>query len=139
MAIEVYLNFNGNCHDAVNFYTKVFGTDQAQIMNYGDVPPDPDNPISEDTKKLVMHTFLNINGNRVLFSDVPPGTPFITGNNISLVINSTNLDEMKSWFNQLKIDGTVQMELQETFWSKCYGFLVDKFGIGWQFIYNGSE
>jgi len=26
------------------------------------------------------------------------------------------------------------MDLQETFYSKCYGMLIDKFGIPWQFI-----
>lgn len=28
------------------------------------------------------------------------------------------------------------MELQETYWSKCYGSLKDKFGIAWQLSYH---
>lgn len=28
------------------------------------------------------------------------------------------------------------MELQETFWSKCYGSVTDKFGIPWQLSYD---
>jgi PhnB protein len=31
------------------------------------------------------------------------------------------------------------MELQETFWSKCYGSLKDKFGIEWQLSYDNEE
>ena len=46
---------------------------------------------------------------------------------------------MKSLFHKLKEGGTVGMELQETFWSKCYGSLTDKFGIGWQFSYDNGE
>jgi len=34
-------------------------------------------------------------------------------------------------FNALKEGGEVFMELQETFWSKCFGSLKDKFGINW--------
>ena len=56
-----------------------------------------------------------------MFSDVFPGMPFIAGNNISLAIVNKDLDKLKSYFNKLKEGGTVDMELQETFWSKCYG------------------
>jgi PhnB protein len=71
-----------------------------------------------------------------MFSDVFPGMPFVEGNNISLTIASKNLDEIKSLFHKLQEGGTIGMELQETFWSKCYGNLTDKFGIGWQFNYD---
>jgi PhnB protein len=37
MAVQVYLNFNGNCKEAVDFYTKVFKTNEPQFMYYGDV------------------------------------------------------------------------------------------------------
>ncbi|MNP75650.1 hypothetical protein D3C76_1727390 [compost metagenome] len=46
---------------------------------------------------------------------------------------------MKSWFNQLKEGGSVTMELQETFWSKLYGSLKDKFGIEWQVSLESTE
>lgn len=137
MAINVYLNFRGNCREAVDFYAEVFGVEKQKIMTFGDVPSNPEMPGFEDTKNLVMHTFLDIKGSKIMFSDVPQGMPFTLGNNISLVINSKNTDEIKEIFNKLKVGGTVQMELQETFWSKCYGFLIDKFGIGWQLSYEG--
>lgn len=136
MAVDVYLNFNGNCREAVEFYASVFGTEKPQIMAYGDVPPDPNYSMPEEAKNLVMHTRLNISGSNVMFSDTFPGMPFIPGNNISLTINSSDINEVKSSFNKLKEEGTVDMELQETFWSKCYGSLTDKFGIPWLFNYN---
>ena len=58
---------------------------------------------------------------------------------LALAVVSENLDEIKSAFNELKEGGTVGMELQETFWSKCYGQLTDKFGIVWQFNYGNGE
>lgn len=139
MAVEVYINFNGNCRDAVNFYAQVFGSEKPQIMTFGDVPPDPQFTLPEQAKNLVMHTRLNINGSTVMFSDIYPGMPFIEGNNISLVIVSANMDDIKSLFNKLKDGGSVGMDLQETFWSKCYGSLTDKFGIQWQFSHDSGQ
>ncbi|MDF2821769.1 MAG: glyoxalase family protein [Clostridiales bacterium] len=137
MALDIYINYNGNCRNAVEFYAQVFGTESPQILTYGEIPPDPEHPISEEDKNLIMHTRLNINGSNIMFSDVPPGMPFTQGNNITLVIGSgMSIDEIHSIFTQLKEGGTVEMDLQETFWSKCYGSVIDKFGIGWQLSYN---
>lgn len=139
MAVEAYLNFNGNCREAVEYYAQVFETEKPQIMTFGEGPSDLKFPLPDEAKHLVMHARLTINGSNVMFSDVFPGMPFITGNNISLTIASENMDEIKSYFHKLKEGGTVGMELQETFWSKCYGQVTDKFGILWQLNYGNGE
>jgi PhnB protein len=139
MPVDVYINFNGNCREAVEFYAQVFGTKKPKIMTYGDTPPDPKFTFPEEAKNLVMHTQLKINGSNIMFSDIPPGMRLITGNNISLVIISKDLEEVKSLFNKLKEGGVVGMDLQETFWSKCYGSLTDRFGIEWQICYVGDK
>ncbi|MDF2722586.1 MAG: glyoxalase [Paenibacillus sp.] len=132
MAVEAYLNFNGNCREAVLFYAEVFGSGEPQIMSFGDAPPNPEFQLPEAAKNLVMHARIAVSGSNIMFSDVFPGMPFTVGNNISLAVVGHNKDELASYFQQLKVGGTVQMELQETFWSKCYGMLTDKFGIQWQ-------
>jgi PhnB protein len=139
MAVDIYMNFNGNCREAVEYYAEVFGTEKPEIMTFGETPPDPNFALPEEAKDLVMHTRLNIRGSNVMFSDVFPGMPFVAGNNISLSFGSKNIDEIKSLFNKLKEGGSVGMDLQETFWSKCYGNLTDKFGIEWQFNYDSGE
>jgi PhnB protein len=108
-------------------------------MTFGEAPPPPDYTLPEEAKDLVMHSRLQISGSNVMFSDVFPGMPFVQGNNISLAVVSSNLDNIQSYFHSLKEGGTVRMELQETFWSKCYGSLVDKFGIEWQFSHDNGE
>ncbi|KPV60010.1 glyoxalase [Paenibacillus sp. A3] len=133
MAINAYLNFNGNCREAVEFYAEAFGTGKPQIMTFSDTPPNPEYALPEEAKHLVMHARITVNGSDLMFSDVFPGMPFTAGNNISLSVMSKNIDEIKTYFNKLKEGGKVGMELQETFWSKCYGQLTDKFGIQWQF------
>ncbi|MFC3769213.1 VOC family protein [Paenibacillus sp. GCM10012303] len=139
MSVDIYLNFNGNCREAVLFYAKVFATEQPHIMTFGEAPPPPDYTLPEEAKDLVMHSRLQISGSNVMFSDVFPGMPFVQGNNISLAVVSSNLDNILSYFHSLKEGGTVRMELQETFWSKCYGSLVDKFGLEWQFSHDNGE
>jgi PhnB protein len=139
MAIEVYLNFNGNCKEAVDFYADAFGVEKQQIMTYGDAPANPSFPVAEEAKHLILHTFLMIGGSRVMFSDVFPGGNFKIGNNINLTVMSQDVEQVKSSFNRLKEGGTVQMELQETFFSKCYGVVTDQFGINWQLSLDNNH
>ncbi|MEG6586756.1 VOC family protein [Dendrosporobacter sp. 1207_IL3150] len=141
MAVEAYISFNGNCREAVEFYTQVFNAEKPQIMTYGQMPPDPNFTVPEDAKNLIVHTRLTISGSNVMFSDVPPGMgqEHVRGNNISLTIVTTNIDEIKTYYEKLKQGGTILMELQETFWSKCYGYVIDKFGIHWQLSHDGGQ
>lgn len=136
MAIDIYINFNGNCREAVAFYAEVFGTEQPTIMTFGEMPPSEDFVLPEEARNLVLHTRLTLNGSIVMFSDVFPGSPFVEGNNISLTLSSKSMDEIKSLFTKLKEGGAVSMDLQETFWSKCYGSVTDKFGISWQLSHD---
>ncbi|WP_191561879.1 VOC family protein [Metabacillus idriensis] len=136
MSVDVYINFNGNCREAVEFYAQVFGTEKPQIMTFGETPQSPEYPLPDEAKDMVMHTRLTIDGSNVMFSDVFPGMPFVEGNNITLALVNKNIEELTSIFNKLKDGGTVGMDLQETFWSKLYGQVTDKFGINWQINYE---
>jgi len=136
MAIEVHLHFNGNCHEAVNFYSKIFDLKEPNIMTYEEAPPEANDSLTDEVKKLVMYTNLKIFGSDVMFSDATPDKPVTQGDNIFLNIEFNNLEEITSLFNQLKEGGTVLMDLQKTFFAKYYGLLVDKFGIPWQLVYE---
>lgn len=138
MSLGVYINFNGNCREAVEFYADVFGTEKPKFMTFGDVPPNPEFPHREEIKNLIMHTVLMIHGSAIMFSDISPEFPFQAGDNISLVLSMDNMDEMRTLFQRLKEGGEVEMELQETFWSKLYGYVRDKYGIWWQLSYSGE-
>lgn len=139
MAIDIYLTFNGDCREAVEFYAKVFETEEPHIMTFGESPPNPEYPLPEEAKNLVMHARLAIDGSNVMFSDTFPGTPFTIGNNISLVYQSFDADKLKIVFDNLKAGGTVGMKLQETFWAKLYGQVTDKFGVNWQLNINNED
>ena len=127
MSVNAYLTFRGNCREAVQFYAVVFGVEIKEIITYGEHHSAP-----EEIKDWIMHAKLVVNGSPLMFSDAPPDRPYSVGNNISLVIMERDEEKLRKWFDKLKEGGEVHMELQETFWSKLYGMVTDKFGIGWQ-------
>lgn len=133
MALHPYLIFNGNAREAALFYADVFGLDEPQILTFGSAHGDELPPGAAD---LVMHTFLEIAGSKLMFSDTYPGQPYQDGNNFTLAYVSGDEAAIRAAFEKLKVDGEVEMELQETPWSKCYGQLTDKFNIKWQFSHE---
>ena len=52
MALSIYLNFDGNCREAVDFYADVFKTDKNPIMTYGQAHQESDFPMDERQKAL---------------------------------------------------------------------------------------
>lgn len=133
MAVSPYLNFSGNCREAVNHYANVFNAKPPRIMTFGDAPPNPAMPMDEKTKKLVMHAELEVEGTTLMFSDVPPGMAFTRGNDMNLIVQSKNAADITKWYNGMKEGGAERMALGPQSWSKLYGFVTDKFGVGWQF------
>jgi PhnB protein len=138
MPFSPYLNFNGNTKEAIMFYKEAFDAGEIEIMYFKDMPEDENFSITDENKDLIMHAEMKIKDTWFMFSDVPPDKEVKFGDNLTLMYASADLDEIKNAYNKLKEDGKVQMELQETFWSKAYGYLVDKFGVGWQFNLNNE-
>ncbi|ALS00418.1 glyoxalase [Enterococcus silesiacus] len=131
--LEVYLNFKNEAATAIAFYETVFEVKNDGIMTFADAPEDPEHPTPEAWKDLIINASMTIEGVPVMFSDVPDGMglTFIEGNNVSLVISTEDEAKIDRIFNRLAEEGKVTMPLGETFWSKKYGMVVDKFGINW--------
>lgn len=130
MKISPYISFNGTCTEAVAFYEKAFNV-QAIIVRYSDAPPDAGYQTPEEAKNLVMHAQFELCGETVMLCDMPPEFPAKADGNIAIMLEFDDADTAKAAFDALKEGGEVDMELQETFWSKCFGSLTDKFGIAW--------
>lgn len=53
--IVPYINFNGNCEEAVKFYQQALGG-EVHILRFGDAPPNPNfPPLPDEAKNRVMH------------------------------------------------------------------------------------
>ena len=135
MQLELFINFDGNCREAVEFYAKVFKSTVNNMMTYGDAPPDPNYPVPPADKDRIVYAGVPVGGMVVMFSDIPAGSDYVCGNNISPTVSIDNKDEVTRMFNELKEGGEVRMELQKTFFSEWYGMVKDKFGVIWQILF----
>ena len=135
MKLEMFINFDGNCREAVEFYAKVFGSKVENLMTYGDSPPDPNYTLQEADRNRVMYAGIPVGGMVLMFMDAPSGHPLTVGDNITPTISTDNKDEITRIFNELKEGGEVHEELGKTFFSEWYGMVKDKFGITWQILH----
>ncbi|UWG96650.1 VOC family protein [Dehalobacter sp. DCM] len=130
--ITPYINFSGRSGEAIAFYEKALNGQDKRIMYYKDAPPNPDFPVPEAMQDYVLHAEMTICGTKVSFSDTQQGV--VAGDMISLALSYPTVNEVTEAFNRLKDGGEVLMELSPQFYSRMYGWVKDKFGIGWQII-----
>lgn len=136
MPINPYLNFNGNCREAVLFYADVFDYPNPEIMPFGAQPGPDGNPVPPELAELVLHARLVVHGTSLMFSDSMPDGPVTFGQNITLAVLTRDFEAIRREFDALAVGGRVLMPLQETFWTKAYGTVEDRFGVQWQFSYE---
>lgn len=130
-----YVNFAGNAREAIAFYHNIFKGFEPKIMTYGDYV-DPNYTAPDHIKHLVMHAEIEVFGSRVMISDTPEGFGFDLkqGNNFALAVVSQDAEAMKRTWGLIREGAQVITDFQPSFFSQGYGYLVDKFGIPWQFI-----
>lgn len=138
-SVSPYLNFNGNCEEAFNFYKAAFGGDFQMIMRFKDAPPS-DHTTAEEGDKI-MHVSLPIgNGTYILGSDIPSAYgSAIIGTNSSISINADSEEQATQLFNDLSAGGKVTMPLDKMFWGSFFGMFTDKFGIQWMVSYDYNQ
>ncbi len=132
MAICVYLNFNGEANEAVDFYSNIFGG-EVKKMTYAQMPGIENFSPSEEQKNLIMHASIDMGDGLIYISDVLPGMgpETVQGNNVGVVFHTTDYDRAKEVYEALIDGGTVLMPFEKTFWSEGFGDLVDRFGVSW--------
>jgi PhnB protein len=129
--VNTYLNFDGNCREAMKFYGDCLGA-ELQLTTFAEMPGD----IPKEAKDRIMHARLT-KGSRILMaSDTMPGMAFQPGNNFSIAIECESIPEIERLFSALSEKGTVGMPLQDTNWGARFGMLTDQFGIRWMFNYE---
>ena len=131
--MNVYLNFDGNCREAFEFYRAAFGGEFESMQTFGDGPPDMDVPAEASAR--IMHVALPLgpNGSYLMGSDTRQHGTLTVGNNFSIVYPAQNRAECDAVFARLSEGGEVSMPLQETFWGAYFGNLKDRYGISWMF------
>ncbi len=133
--VNVYLNFDGNCEEAFNFYKSVFGGEFKYLGKFKEMPTQEGTPpLPKEMEERIMHVFLPISQETSLFgSDTGGewGPAFRQGNNFSISISTDRKEEADRLFNGLSAGGVVSMPMADTFWGDYFGTFADKFGINW--------
>ena len=126
--IQPYLNFDGRCEEALNFYRSALGAEVDMMMRFKD-SPEPHGCGAEAGDKI-MHSSFRVAGNTVMASDCRgSGKPSFQGFSLSLAVPTEA--EADRFFNALADGGQVQMPLEKTFWSPRFGVVSDRFGVSW--------
>src|SRR5271156_2896248 len=128
-----YLFFDGNCHQAMEFYQSCFGGELAAIKV-------KDSPARDSMPAVLQERILNarltnqhleISASDWCALDETP----IRGNIVCLYLSAGTMEELKALFAKLSAGAEVTHPLQEMFFG-TYGALNDKFGVRWMFHAN---
>ncbi len=131
-AIVTYLNFDGNCREAMKFYQRCLGG-ELSIMPFSEAPGD----FPKEAKDRVMHARVTKDGTTLLMaSDTMPESNFAQGTNFSISIDCQSAEETDRLFTAFSENGKITMPLQDAFWGARFGMLRDKFGINWMFNFE---
>ncbi|HEU0110288.1 MAG TPA: VOC family protein [Flavisolibacter sp.] len=138
---NVYLNFNGNCEEAFNFYKSVFGGEFNYVGRFKDMPPQEGMPpLSNEMGNQIMHISLPTSKETTIMgSDTGGwGPPFVQGNNFSISITTATKEEADKLFNGLSAGGNITMPMADAFWGDYFGMFTDKFGVNWMVSFNAG-
>jgi len=128
MKLNPYLNFNGQCKAAFEFYEKCLGGKIVMMQTFGESPMSEQSP--PDFRNKIIHARLAGDGFVLMGSDAPPER-FKQPQGFSVTLQFEDPAEAERVFNALAEKGQVQMALTKTFWAARFGMLVDRFGTPW--------
>jgi PhnB protein len=116
--LQVYLNFDGRCEEAVEFYKRTVGAEVDVLMRAKDSPDGACAPDAAAGEKI-MHTSFRIGGVTVMASDCHEGGE-AKFQGFSLALSVLELAECDRVVAATK-----------TFWSPRFAMVTDRFGVSW--------
>jgi PhnB protein len=126
--LNPYLTFSGNCREAMMFYKECFGGELI-FQTIGESPMGDEMP--PNMKDSILHSSLTKGDLILMATDCVPESGLIKGNGVSLCLNFSSEEEIRTSFEKLSTDGETTHPLENTFWGALFGGLTDKFGNHW--------
>ncbi len=127
--LNPYLQFNGKCREAMNFYRECLGG-ELEIQTFGESPLAEG--MTAEMKDRILHSALNGGGMVLMASDAMMGQKPSPGGAVTLCLNTDDAEELKTLYAKFAVGATVTQPLSETFFG-WYGALTDRCGIDWMF------
>jgi PhnB protein len=125
MQLNTYLFYNGNCKAAFEYYEQHLGGTIEMMITGADTPEQ-----MPEMRDKIMHARMKVGDKVLMASDAPPkryNKP--QGFDVSIAVDTP--EEAERIFKALAKNGEVRMPLEQTFWAKRFGSLVDRFGVPW--------
>ena len=132
MNITSYLTFNGNCREAMTFYSACLGG-QLHFQTVGDSPFASNMP--DHIKKAILHATLTRGNMVIMGSDMVSEKGLVKGNAVSLMLHCNSEAEIKDLYKKLSKGGEAIHPLRISFWGALFGDLLDKYGNQWLLHY----
>jgi len=137
--VDIYLNFNGNCGEAFDFYKTVFGGEFIAAQKYGDVPGGEKMPVADRQKfihiSLAIAPHTSLMGTDIVGIDRPEA---VFGSNFHICLQAASEKEADKLFAALSLQGKIEMPMNKTFWGAYFGMCQDPFGIHWMISHNAN-
>ncbi len=131
-----YLNFAGNCREALTFYQECLGGELSLQTVEGSPLADQCPP---GMGHQVLHGFLQQEGFLLMGSDMQGPGGYVPGNTVSLCVACYSEAEINARFAALSAGGTILDPLGVKFWGDTFGVLTDKFGVRWMLNYDKNQ
>jgi PhnB protein len=129
MKLYPHLSFSGECEAAFQFYAQCFGGEIITMLAYGNSPMAEQAP--PEWRGKILHATLSFGDNVLAGSDSIPGQ-YERPKGFQVLLGVDDPADAERIFNALAENGTVLMPIQQTFWARRFGVLVDRFGIPWE-------
>lgn len=126
--INSYLTFSGNCREAMNFYKECLGG-ELSLQTIGESPLA--NKMPPIMKECILHSTLTKDNLVLMGSDMVGDNGLSKGNAVSLMLNCSSEEEIKTCFEKLSAGGKKDHPLENSFWGALFGDLTDKYGNHW--------
>lgn len=134
--LAAYLTFDGTCEAAFQHYRTLLGGTVA-VFRYADLPAGDGCEMPAGWDEKVMHAEFVLDGARLMGTDAPPShRQPMAGVSVSLHVDTP--EEAERVFAGLSEGASITMPMQETFWSKRFGVLTDRFGTPWMINCEGA-
>ncbi|MGA2887896.1 MAG: VOC family protein [Terracidiphilus sp.] len=133
MKLTTYLNYGGNCAEALHFYEKHLGGKILAMMNHDQMPDHQNTP--PERMKDIIHARIDIAGVTIMASDAPPDR-FQPMRSVYLCLGVDSNEEAERLYALLKDGGEIFMAMEETFFAHRFAMLRDKFGTSWMIIHE---
>ena len=131
--LSPYINFSGECRQAMNFYKECLGG-ELHLQTVAGSPMETQCPVS--MKDHILHSALIKGGIFLMASDMQGPGAFIKGNNFAISVNCSSEEEIRTFFNNLSAGGEIIDDLKKQFWGGLFGVLTDRFGVRWMFNFE---